>query len=293
MPEWPLRNHASEAKVASMWKRFLAGLSVFAGTIWQWLWEFIRSVFYEHGSRMLTPIIGSFTTDDLFRWGPTIGFPIIGFWLFWKTKPTTQKGEPLNKQMRAPKIEICFRPGAPYEISEIIHGRVKSAVRIGIRNSGGSPLSNCRVYIESVAPPPALVGLFPALLDGGSFVLRHDDPEKRIDVAFHFDHVKQYRFSTPIGGLLSAESLNYMNETEQRAFVIKFVATECQKNEFIQAAAIADAGSGHPHGIEGESIDPLRARKLPAGYGAGHAKLIHGEARQGYGNPARPINNLA
>jgi hypothetical protein len=96
--------------------------------------------------------------------------------------------------MRAPKIEICFRSGAPYEISEIIQGRIKSEVsevRVGIRNSGDSPLSNCRVYIESVSPPPAHVGLFPALLDGGSsFVLRHDDPEKLIDVAVHWDHLK-------------------------------------------------------------------------------------------------------
>jgi hypothetical protein len=122
-------------------------------------------------------------------------------------------------------------PGAPYEISEIIHGRVKSAVRIGIRNSGGSPLSNCRVYIESVSPPPVHVGLFPALLDdGGSFVLRHDDPEKLIDIAFYWNQLKQYRFSTPVGGLISAESLNYMNETEQRDFVIKFVATEREKS---------------------------------------------------------------
>jgi len=55
-------------------------------------------------------------------------------------------------------------------------------------------------------------------------------PEKLIDVAAHWDHVKKYRFSTPIGGFISAESLNYMNETEQRSFVIKFVATECQKS---------------------------------------------------------------
>jgi hypothetical protein len=54
--------------------------------------------------------------------------------------------------------------------------------------------------------------------------------QKLIDVAFHWDHLNKYRFSTPIGGLIAAESLNYMNETEQRKFVIKFVATECQKS---------------------------------------------------------------
>ena len=183
---------------------------------------------------MLAPFIDSITLDQVVHWGPTVGLSFLGLWLFCKTRPTVQKDEPINKQTRAPKIEICFRSGAPYEISEIIHGRVRSAVRIGIRNSGGSPLSNCRIYIETVSPPPVHVGLFPALLDGGSFVLRHDDPEKLIDVAFHWDHLKQYRFFTPIGGLSSAESLNYMNETEQRKFVIKFVATECQKSAIFE-----------------------------------------------------------
>jgi hypothetical protein len=138
-------------------------------------------------------------------------------------------GEPVAIQ-RAGTIEICFRPGTPYEICEIIHGRVKSTVRVGLRNSGRMPLSNCRVYIESVSPPPIHAGLFPALLHGGSFFLRHDDPEKLIDIAFHWDHVQQYRFATPVGGLISAESLNYMDEKEQRSFVIKVAATECSKS---------------------------------------------------------------
>jgi hypothetical protein len=129
-----------------------------------------------------------------------------------------------------PQIEICSKSGGPYEISEIIKGRVRSAVRIGIRNSGGSPLSNCRVYIEGVSPPPAHVGLFPALLNGGSFVLRHDDPEKLIDIAVYFDHLKKYKFATPIGGLIAAETLNYIDEMEQRSFVVKVAATECSKS---------------------------------------------------------------
>jgi len=75
-------------------------------------------------------------------------------WLFFKTKSVIQEEEPIRLQMREPKIEIGFRSGAPYEISEIIQGRIKSEVRVGIRNSGDSTLSNCRVYIESVSPPP-------------------------------------------------------------------------------------------------------------------------------------------
>ena len=163
---------------------------------------------------------------------PWIGAPILIVGLFligYDMRRAKATVAPVAIQ-KAGSIEICFRPGAPYEISDIINGRVRSIVRIGIRNSGCDHLSNCRVYIESVSPPPIHAGLFPALLDGGSFVLRHDDPEKLIDVAAHWDHVKKYRFSTPIGGFISAESLNYMNETEQRSFVIKFVATECQKS---------------------------------------------------------------
>lgn len=74
-----------------MWKRFFGFLSVVAGTSWQWLWEFIRSLFYEHGAHMLTPIVGSITTDALFRWVPTIFFPLIGLWMLWKTRPTNVK----------------------------------------------------------------------------------------------------------------------------------------------------------------------------------------------------------
>ena len=225
-----------------MRNRILAILFCLAGPVWHfvsepawhWFWEFVRSGFYDRGLRMTAPFIDSITSsitiDRLMNWGPTLVLPAFGIWLIWKTKPTIQKEESLNKQVHAPKIEICFRPCAPYEISEIINGRVKSTVRIGIRNSGGSPISNCKIYIESVSPPPIHVGLFPALLDGGSFVLRHDDPEKLIDIAYHFDHVNKYRFSTPLGGYIGAETLNYMSESEQRKFVIKFVATECQKS---------------------------------------------------------------
>jgi hypothetical protein len=213
-----------------MQKRIFGAISIGAAALWPIFWEFVRSLFYERGSHMLTPFINSITMDQIVHWGPTVGLAFLGLFLFCKTRPTIQKDEPINKQTRAPKIEICFAPGAPYELSEIIHGRVKSTVRIGIRNSGDSPLSNCKVYIESVSPPSAHVGLFPALLDGSSFVLRHDDPEKLIDIAFYWNHLKQYRFSTPVGGFISSKSLNYMNETEQRDFVIKFVATECQKS---------------------------------------------------------------
>jgi hypothetical protein len=163
---------------------------------------------------------------------PWIGVPIliVGLLLIgYDMRRVKTAVEPVAIQ-KTGTIEICFRPGAPYEISEIIQGRIKSTVRIGIRNSGGSPLSNCRVYIESVSLPPAHAGLFSALLNGGSFVLRHDEPEKLIDIAVYFDHLKKYKFATPIGGLIAADTLNYIDEMEQRSFVVKVAATECNKS---------------------------------------------------------------
>jgi hypothetical protein len=163
---------------------------------------------------------------------PWIGLPVllIGLALiYFDLHRTKISREPVPIQ-KSGKIEICFKSCAPYEVSDISHGHVLSAVRIGVKNSGGSPLSNCKVYIESVSPPPVHVGLFPAKLDSGAFVLRNDEPEKLIDVAVHWDHLKQYRFSTPVGGFISAVTLNYMNESEQRSFVIEVVATECTKS---------------------------------------------------------------
>lgn len=70
-----------------MWKRILLFLSFLAGAIWQWLWEFIRALFYDRGSRMMAPVIDTITPDQIIHWGPTIVLPIIGLWLFWKTRP--------------------------------------------------------------------------------------------------------------------------------------------------------------------------------------------------------------
>jgi len=43
-------------------------------------------------------------------------------------------------------------------------------------------------------------GGLPILLDGGGFTLRHDDPEKLIDIAAHWDHVDNFRFNSPVAG---------------------------------------------------------------------------------------------
>jgi hypothetical protein len=58
-----------------------------------------------------------------------------------------------------PQIEICSKSGAPYEVSDVRSGHVLSTIRIGIKNYGGSPLSNCKVSIEKMSPMPNLVGV--------------------------------------------------------------------------------------------------------------------------------------
>jgi hypothetical protein len=64
------------------------GVLVFIGAaLWSLLWEFVRSLFYEHGSRFLNPFIESITLDQIIHWGPPIGLTIVGLWLFWKTRP--------------------------------------------------------------------------------------------------------------------------------------------------------------------------------------------------------------
>jgi hypothetical protein len=208
------------------------------------LWSTIRWVFQklletsEHAEFLANhlrdlPLIGQMIENwpALPPWAgtPALG---IGFFLIWLDWRRT-KAKIANKQVtvqKPSKIEICFKSSAPYEASDIAHGRVLSTVRIGVKNSGGSPLSNCKVYIESVSPPPAHAGMFPAMLDNGSFALRHDDPEKLIDVATYWEHAGKYRFSTPLGGYLSEKSLDYIDGNEPRTFVIKAVATECTKS---------------------------------------------------------------
>jgi hypothetical protein len=38
-------------------------------------------------------------------------------------------------------IEICFKPGTPYEVVDISHGKILSTVKIGLKNVGRSPIS--------------------------------------------------------------------------------------------------------------------------------------------------------
>ena len=127
-------------------------------------------------------------------------------------------------------IEICFKAGAPYEVSEIVESVVKSTVAIGIRNSGGRPISNCKVYIESISPPPRHGRKGPIILSDSGFLLNPSSPEKIVEIATHWDHFgPMYRFSEPhLGGFSGPQSL--MDTEVKRTIVVKVVASECQKS---------------------------------------------------------------
>jgi hypothetical protein len=134
-----------------------------------------------------------------------------------------------GKRTDLPKIEICFAKGAPYEVSDVQHHHVLSTVRIGLKNVGGGALSNCKVYIDKIVPEPPLPGGLPILLNAETFTLRHDDPEKFVDIASHWDHVAQYRFSAPISGAFY-EALGYIDSKPQRTILVKVDATEGQRS---------------------------------------------------------------
>jgi hypothetical protein len=138
------------------------------------------------------------------------------------SKPEAETIETKNQD-----LQILFESRLPYQTSEIINGRVLNTIKIGLKAFGKS-VSNCKVYIEKIAPEPPLVGGLPILLDGGGFVLRPDDPEKLVEIAAHWEHVNQFRFSAPIHGVF-AETLNYMDDNVSRAIEIKVTATELQK----------------------------------------------------------------
>jgi hypothetical protein len=125
------------------------------------------------------------------------------------------------------ELEIYFRQGQPYEVIEILHGHVLSTVRIGLKSR--IPISNCKIYIEKIAPEPPLYGSLPILLDGGGFVVRSDDPEKLVDIATQWDHHgSKFRFNSPITGMF-AETLGFIDDDIPRTIEIKIISTELQK----------------------------------------------------------------
>ncbi|MCO1351732.1 hypothetical protein L0Z16_13650 [Burkholderia multivorans] len=132
-----------------------------------------------------------------------------------------------------PKIEIRTDSAPPYHVADVKSGHVESTVKVGIVNAGGGTLSNCKVYIEKISPPTNSPGGTTLLLDGSGFQLRHDDKEKLIEVAVHWDHHDKFRFSTPIGGGFF-DTTQWMDDTTRRTFALRVTATECERSALFE-----------------------------------------------------------
>jgi hypothetical protein len=128
-----------------------------------------------------------------------------------------------------PKIDIHTEQTAPYQITVPQSGRVLSTVKIGIKNSGGRTVSNCKVFVEKVSAPTHMHPDAALQLDGSGFHMRHDDPEKIVEIASHWDHVDKFRFSAPVTGGF-AESLQYLDDSTKRSFIVRVQALECQRS---------------------------------------------------------------
>ena len=138
---------------------------------------------------------------------------------------------PIAASVIFPDVEIRFEPRAPYETAEVNSGRVLSLVRIGLKASG-QPFSNCKVFIEKIAPEPPIYGGLPMLLQGSDFMLRHDDPEDFLDIAGHWEHTNQFRFHNVPG--FFAESYNYIDDGIDRTFEIKVTCIKSDGSELIK-----------------------------------------------------------
>lgn len=129
----------------------------------------------------------------------------------------------------SPKIEMFCGEGAPYQVSESRSAHVASIVRIGLKNSGGSHASNCKVLIQEISPRPPMH--FPVFLQEG-FNLRTDDPEKLIDVACQFDHVDMYKLGPSNSTAAFREMLPMVDSKKfpTAKMTIAAKATECQRS---------------------------------------------------------------
>src|SRR5208282_4416571 len=173
------------------------------------------------------------------------------------------------------KIEIHFEPKASYETSEITNGHILSTVRIGLKASGQS-FSNCKVYIEKIAPEPPLAGGLPILLEGGGFVLRPDDPEKFIDIGSQWDNANQYRFNAPFG--MFAETLNYIKDDIPHAIEIKIKAIGA---ETIEKNALFRIWTDESKKLHLERVDASNApARPPIAIGSPLAGLTNAQLRE-------------
>jgi hypothetical protein len=133
-----------------------------------------------------------------------------------------------------PKIEMFTDSSERYHVNEMQSGRMLSTVKIGITNAGGKTLSNCKVYVEQITPPPDIPSAGSTkLLDTGVFQLRHDDPERLIDIAAHWEHIDKFRFSAPMPGGTYGDPFD-LKDIGKRTFAVRVKATECERSAMFE-----------------------------------------------------------
>lgn len=199
----------------------------FKETLWSAVTDWIiKQLGFSAGAEMIADL-GGIAVPAVVASGLVYGAYLLGAYIErGKTQPFASA---VPSRSAVPKIEICFEKGAPYEVIEATHGRVKSTVRIGLKNIGGVTLANCKVSIEKIVPEPSIPGGLPLLLDGAGFTLRYDDPEKHVEIATHWNHVDKYRFSLPLhGGLWT--TTEYIEDQPERTILVRVEASGYQRS---------------------------------------------------------------
>jgi hypothetical protein len=208
------------------------GLLGAIGLVWQ----------HFYGSTPESAYQKAFTPIQLLQWqvwlwaAVTVFLVVFSASTLLRRRPSVVGSEPSGVSLAEPKIAVVTEEAAPYQTTDVQAGQVNSVVRIGVRNVGGKTLSNCKVYIEKIAPPLDSPGGPTLLLDGTGFQLRHDDPEKFIEVAAHWGNHDKFRFSTPLGGGFFDTSL-WMDGCTRRTFAIRVAATECERSALFEMCA--------------------------------------------------------
>jgi hypothetical protein len=139
-----------------MRKRISALAPLVAAASFHWFWEFVRSLFYERGSRMLNPVIENISPDQLLQWGVSAVLASVGLYLFWKLREPRSfaekhhtddpQTEALDKEAYKQLVDFCMDwllPSceAQIEMQESVVRRLGNDDQISVL--AGNGLRNC------------------------------------------------------------------------------------------------------------------------------------------------------
>jgi len=134
--------------------------------------------------------------------------------------------EPLRTDF--PGFDIVLHEGVPYEAMGESQGKALSIIRIGIKNTGDSPISNCKVYIDGINPVPAKCDTPIVLKEGLNLPV--DFPEVLVDIASQREDMNRYRFTAAAEEGASDEPSDYLDDETPRIVMVKAESAECQRN---------------------------------------------------------------